>query len=91
MKKLLGAACALLLTLAAAAQNANPWTSRASAAGLTVAKGAQRASFPKSFQLLSLDAAALRAQLFTIVDNAQRHTTIISLPNADGGIEQFEI
>ncbi|RYY94003.1 MAG: peptidase, partial [Chitinophagaceae bacterium] len=90
MRKLLGACCALLLALTSSAQNGNPWKA---VAGASTArdKGAQRASFPKSFKLFALDRAALRSQLFTVVGNAVRHSTVISLPGADGSIEQFEI
>jgi hypothetical protein len=51
-----------------------------------------RLSFPTEFKLFNLHAASLTQQLFSVVGrNASAHSAIISLPNADGGIEQFEI
>lgn len=91
MRKLLSACCALLIALTVSAQGGNPWTARTGAEGLPRDKGATRATFPKSFRLFGLDQAALRSQLFAVVGNAQRHRTVISLPNADGVLEQFEV
>ena len=55
-------------------------------------KSVERLSFPKEFKLFGLDITPLRQQLFSIVDNkSNNHSTIISLPNADGGIEEFEV
>ena len=55
-------------------------------------KAVARLSFPKEFKLYNLNAEALRQELFTVVDNnASRHSTVISLPNVDGNLEQFEV
>jgi hypothetical protein len=55
-------------------------------------KAVERQSFPKEFKLFNLNITPLRQQLFTIVgDNARQQSTVISLPNADGNIEQFEV
>jgi Metallo-peptidase family M12B Reprolysin-like/Secretion system C-terminal sorting domain/Bacterial pre-peptidase C-terminal domain/Fibronectin type III domain len=55
-------------------------------------KAVARLSFPTDFKLFSLNASSLRQELFTVVGkNAEKHSTIISLPNADGNLEQFEI
>ncbi len=55
-------------------------------------KGVSRQSFPKKFQLFDLEINSLRQNLFSIVGAAASKTsTIISLPNADGAIEQFEV
>jgi hypothetical protein len=55
-------------------------------------KAVARESFPKEFKLFNLNIAPLREQLFSIVgDNARQKSTVISLPNADGGIELFEV
>ena len=55
-------------------------------------KAVTRLSFPKEFKLFNLNIGQLKQELFTIVGNqAGKHTTVISLPNAAGNIEQFEV
>ena len=54
-------------------------------------KGVGRQSFPKEFKLFNLNIDALRQDLFSVVGNQSKHSTVISLPNADGNIEQFEV
>jgi hypothetical protein len=55
-------------------------------------KAVARQSFPKEFRLFNLNMEPLRQQLFSIVDDSARQpSTVISLPNADGNIEQFEV
>jgi hypothetical protein len=53
-------------------------------------KFVQRLSFPKQFELFSLNRSELEQSLFSVVDTAGQ-PTVISLPNAKGGIEQFEV
>jgi hypothetical protein len=54
-------------------------------------KGAASPTFPTEFKLFNLNIAPLRQQLFSVADNAQGHSTIITLPNADGGMEEFQV
>lgn len=55
-------------------------------------KAVVRQSFPKEFKLFDLDITPLKQKLFSVIDNnSNKHTTIISLPNSYGNIEQFEI
>jgi Metallo-peptidase family M12B Reprolysin-like/Secretion system C-terminal sorting domain len=59
---------------------------------ITTDKAVARQSFPKIFKLYNLNIAPLRQDLFSIVGSqARSSSTIISLPNADGQIEQFEV
>ncbi len=59
---------------------------------ITTDKAVARLSYPKEFKLFSLNIETLRQELFSIVGNqASKHSTVISLPNSDGGIEQFEV
>lgn len=70
----------------------NYWTLHTGTDRITTDKSVARLSFPKTFQLFNLDATALRQKLFAITGNrAFAGSTIISLPNADGQIEQFEV
>ncbi len=55
-------------------------------------KAIARLSFPSEFKLFNLNTASLNQEVFSIVGNrALKHSTIISLPNSDGNLEQFEI
>ena len=55
-------------------------------------KAVARLSYPKEFKLFNLNTNALRQELLSIVGrNSMKHSTIISLPNADGVFEEFEV
>ena len=54
-------------------------------------KAVARLSYPKEFKLFNLNAAPFRQQLFSVVDKKSRQSTIITLPNAAGALEQFEV
>jgi hypothetical protein len=55
-------------------------------------KAAGRLSYPKEYKLFNLNAPPFRQELFSIVGpNRSKHSTIISIPNADGNLEDFEI
>lgn len=89
MKKLVMAIVSFSFLQAVSAQDG--WSRRSTTAGITPDKAASRLSFPKQFQLFNLNSETLRQRLFSVVDNAVSHSAIISLPNADGAMEQFEI
>ena len=85
----------LLLSLAffgmAMAQPKNHWTVQSVKSGIVTDKGVARLSFPTQFKLFSLNLSGLHDELFRVVDNRQAHSTIITLPNAEGQMEQFEV
>src|SRR4026209_493218 len=54
-------------------------------------KAVARLSYPKEFKLFNLNAASFRQELFSVVDKQAKHTAIITLPNADGNLEEFEV
>ncbi len=91
MKKIL----LLLVTFACLghgmAQKKNSWSLHTGSATMPTDKGVARLSFPKVFKLFDLDIAPLRQELFKVVDNSVSHSTVISLPNADGQMEEFEV
>ena len=81
-----------ILLTAVSANAQSYWQKSAAVAGkIPTAKAVARLSFPKEFKLFNLDLASIKQELFKVTDNAQRHTTVISLPNTDGGIEQFQV
>lgn len=68
------------------------WTSKADKSGITTDKAVARLAYPKEFKLFTLDIAPLRQKLFSIVGrNARGSSTVITLPTADGGVEQFVV
>src|SRR5688572_1078206 len=79
-------------TLAVTAQQVVWSVNNESRAAIVTDKAVARQSFPAEFKLFDLDIDPLRQQLFSIVDsNARQNSTVISLPNAAGGIEYFEV
>ena len=91
MKKLLLFFFTLLTAFSLQAQK-NFWSLRNDAKNIITDKSVTRLSFPKTFKLFDLNMEPLRQELFSVTGNrAASHSTVISLPNADGQIEQFEV
>jgi hypothetical protein len=89
MRKVLLFATALLCTTALLAQDY--WQPHAAGARIATDKAIARLAFPDNFKLFDLNFTPLRNEAFKTVGNALKHSTVISLPNADGQIEQYEI
>lgn len=69
----------------------NYWTSHAGAARMATDKAVARKSFPVNFKLFDLDINPLRKDLFSVAGNTSKHTVVISIPNAKGQLEKFEM
>lgn len=55
-------------------------------------KAVARLSYPKEFRLFNLNTALFRQELFSVIgNNARTRSAVITLPNADGQLEQFEV
>jgi hypothetical protein len=54
-------------------------------------KAVGRLTYPKEFRLFNLNIEPLRQELLSVVDRSSKHSTVITLPNANGDLEQFEI
>ena len=67
------------------------WSSRSDAGSMPTDKAVARVSFPKEFKLFNLELTPLKQELFSVVSGQTKHSTIISLPNPEGGVEQFEV
>ena len=92
MKTLLLVFVSFLLWNTLMAQEKNHWSAYTDVAKITRNKAVTRTSFPGQFKLFTLDAAPFGKELFSVAGkNASRQSMIISLPNADGQIEQFEV
>ena len=89
MRKVLLFATALLCSTLLLAQDY--WKPHTDGARIITDKAVARLAFPASFKLFDLNLTPLRNDAFKAVGNASTHSTIISLPNADGQIEQFQI
>ena len=58
---------------------------------IATGKAVARLNYPKEFKLFNLSVVPFRQELFTVVDKQAKKSTVISLPNAAGSLEQFEI
>ncbi len=90
MYKLLLAVFAVSISFTVSAQE-NYWSSRSDNSGITTDKAVARQSFPTEFKLFSLNIEPLRQKLFSAVNSRENNSVIISLPNADGNMEQFQV
>lgn len=66
------------------------WSAIGDASRIQVNRSVQRQSFPREFKLFGLNRAGLDQNLLSVVDRPGA-PTVISLPNADGRLEQFEL
>jgi hypothetical protein len=89
MSKILLFVAALLCSTISYAQDY--WRPHTDAARITTDKAVARLAFPTDFKLFDLNFTPFRNEVFKTVGNKSAHATIISLPNADGQIEQFEV
>src|SRR5690349_10787950 len=89
MRKLLLFATALLCSELSLAQDY--WRPHTDATRITTEKAVARLAFPTDFKLFDLNFNPLRNEVFRAAGNAPTPSTIISLPNGDGQIEQYEI
>lgn len=92
MKKQLLAIFAFFLLSQMQAQSGNYWTSHKGAVSReSTTKGVKRESFPKKFDLYDLNFNPLKDVLLSSKVLEAKKSVIITLPNADGGLEQFEM
>ena len=91
-KNLLLTALLVLSTVLGFAQTDRFWSANyESRSAITPDKSVARQSYPKSIKLFNLNFAGFQQELFSVVGKSSKHSTVISLPNADGNIEQFEV
>ncbi|RXR20701.1 T9SS type A sorting domain-containing protein [Flavobacterium amnicola] len=92
MKKQLLTLLACFVLVQVSAQTGNYWTARKSNTGkIVTAKGVERPSFPKTFDLYDLNINPLRQVLFSTQALVSKQGVVINLPNANGQMEQFEV
>src|SRR5687767_6675110 len=83
--------CTLMLasSMALFAQQA-VWSPVKSLRNVQAGRAVQRQSFPRDFKLFSLNREGLEQKLFSAIDRPGQ-STVVTLPNADGSLEQFEL
>lgn len=83
----------VLFTALAFAQSDKFWlANKQDKATIVTDKAVARSTYPKEFRLFDLNTEALKQELFSVAGtNLAGRSTVISLPNADGGFEQFEV
>ena len=67
------------------------WKAHSEKESIVKDKSVARLSFPTEFKLFDLNRVEMKNELFKVVDNAQMHSTIISIPTPEGQLEQFEV
>jgi hypothetical protein len=94
MKKLLLQTTLLVLVTASGfAQQKNFWSVNSeNRSSISADKSVARQSYPTEVKLFNLNFKPFQQQLFSVVDNrSSLKSAVISLPNAEGGIEEFEV
>jgi len=92
MKKLFVALMAIGLFSNVNAQKKNFWKQHNPSDWITTHKSVARASFPKDFKLFDVDDSTINNELLSITNKkSNKRSTVISLPNAAGGLEDFEL
>ena len=82
----------VIITTVAFSQANNYWSANnGNRNAIPTDKAVGRLTYPKEFKLFNLNAAPLRQELNSIVSRLSNPSTIITLPNAAGNFEQFEI
>jgi len=54
-------------------------------------KAVRRLTYPNEFRLFNLNLEPLRQDLLSVADRSSKHSIVITLPNANGQLEQFEV
>lgn len=82
-----------LMTTFGFSQSDKSWSvNNENISNITTDKAVARLSYPKVFKLFNLNIEPLKLQLFSVVDKrTSKQSVVISIPNAAGNFEQFEV
>jgi hypothetical protein len=83
--------CVISCVFLESAAQQNYWSQHTDAVSLVPDKAVKRKSFPGTYKLFDLNIIAFRQQLFSIVESKVLHSTIITIPNVQGEMEEFEV
>lgn len=79
-----------LFSLTASAQTSYWSANTQSRSSIRTDKAVARLSYPKQFKLYNLNVETLRGDLFQVIGHPSQ-SAVITLPNVDGQLEQFEV
>ena len=80
------------LILNVTAQKKNFWKGHNPSEKIKTHKSVARSSFPKDFKLFDVDDSSFNLELLSITDKkTSKKSTVVSLPNAAGELEDFEL
>lgn len=83
---------ALAFSAVSSAQTKNHWKENKTPEKAKTHKSVARASYPKTFKAFDLDIPAFEQELMSVVGKGKTSDKVkVSFPNADGGIEEFEL
>ena len=92
MKRFLCLLIATAIFAQVSAQKKKFWTEHTAKDSIKTHKSVARNSFPKEYKLFDINETSFINELLTIVDKKSvKRSTIITLPNADGNSEDFEL
>ena len=92
MKKLLLLLTAVLFVTLGYSQTDRLWSSAVKLEGIKVSKTTERVSFPREFKLFQLNLTSFRQVLMAAPEKfSGAKGVLISIPNAEGNLEQFEM
>jgi hypothetical protein len=92
MRKIASLCIALATFVFAQSQTKNHWKTNNAPEKVKTDKSVARVSFPKTFKAFDLDIPAFQQELMSIVGKERAAEKVkVSFPNADGGIEEFEL
>ncbi len=83
----------VLITTSSFSQTDRFWSAnKENRNNITTDKAVSRLTYPSSFKLFNLQIESIKKELFSIVDKrSSDNSIVISLPNANGNIEQFRV
>ncbi len=83
----------VLITTSSFSQTDRFWSAnKENRNNITTDKAVSRLTYPSSFKLFNLQTESMKKELFSIVDKrSSDNSIVISLPNANGNIEQFRV
>lgn len=83
---------ALAFSAVSSAQTKNHWKENQAPDKVKTHKSVARASYPKAFKTFDLNIPAFEQELMSVVGKGKISNKVkVSFPNADGGIEEFEL
>ncbi len=92
MRRIATIVVAMALFIPAIAQKKKSWSEHTGTGDINPHKAVSRPSFPTEYKLFDLDLPSFRQELTSVTGKgATKRSAVVSLPNADGQIEDYEL